>query len=49
MGKGKGEDQSNKDYKGPENITRNSTGNTLALNSYLPIITLNVNGLNAPF
>ena len=38
-----------KDYKGPENITRNikSTNNKMALNSYLSINTLNVNGLNA--
>ena len=43
-------DQNNKDYKGPENTTRNtnSTGNTRALNSYISVITLNVNGLNAP-
>ena len=45
MGKGKREDQSNKDYKGPENITRNtnSTGNTMVLNLYISIIILNVN------
>ena len=35
--------------EGTENITEtNFTGNTMALNSYLSIITLNVNGLNAP-
>ena len=36
--------------KGTETIYRNSdfTGNTRALNSYLSIFTLNVNGLNAP-
>ena len=46
---GKKKDQSGKHYKGQEDITRNtkSTGNTMVLNSYLSIITLNVNGLNA--
>ena len=39
-------DQSNKDQKGTENITRNT--NTMALNSYLSLIILNVNGLNVP-
>ena len=40
-GGGKKKDQSNKDCKGPENTTRNtnSTVNTMALNSYLSIIT----------
>lgn len=38
------------DQKGTETIYSNShlTGNTMALNSYLSIVTLNVNGLNAP-
>ena len=38
------------DQKGTETIYSNShlTGNTMALNSYLSILTLNVNGLNAP-
>ena len=38
------------DQKGTEAIYSNShlTGNTMALNSYLSIVTLNVNGLNAP-
>ena len=38
------------DQKGIETIYGNSdfTGNTMALNSYLSIVTLNVNGLNAP-
>ena len=38
------------DQKGTETIYRNShlTGNTMAQNSYLSIVTLNVNGLNAP-
>ena len=42
--------KSNKDYKGPENMTRNSnsTGNTMALNSFPSALTLNVNVLNAP-
>ena len=38
------------DQKGREAICRNSelTGNTVALNSYLSEVTLNVNRLNAP-
>ena len=38
------------DQKGTETIYSNShlTGNTMALNSCLSIVTLNVNGLNAP-
>ena len=38
------------DQKGIETIYGNSdfTGNTMALNSYLSILILNVNGLNAP-
>ena len=38
------------DQKGTETIYSNSylTGNTMTLNSYLSIVTLNVNGLNAP-
>ena len=38
------------DQKGTETIYSNShlTGNTMALISYLSIVTLNVNGLNAP-
>ena len=38
------------DQKGTETIDSNShlTGNTMALNTYLSIVTLNVNGLNAP-
>ena len=38
------------DQKGTETIYSNSnlTGNTMALNSYLSIVALNVNGLNAP-
>ena len=48
--KKKKEDQSNKDSKGPENIMINTdfAGNAMALNSYLSIITLNVNTLNSP-
>ena len=39
-----------KEPKEPETICRNRdcTGNTMALNSYLSMVTLNVNGLNAP-
>ena len=39
-----------KNYKGPENITRNtnSTGNPKALSSYLSIITLNADRKIAP-
>ena len=46
----KREPASNTDQKGTEIIYRNSdfTGITMALNSYLPIVTLNVNRLNAP-
>ena len=46
----KQETKSNIDQKGTETIYRNSyfTGNTMRLNSYLSVITLNVNGLNAP-
>ena len=42
--------KSNKDQKGPKNTTRNSnsTRNIMAINSYLSVLTLNVNGLNAP-
>ena len=42
--------KSNKDQKGTETIYKNSnvTGNTIALTSYLSIITLNANGLSAP-
>ena len=42
--------KSNKEWKGPEIITRNtnSTGNMMALNSYLSVLTLNVNGLSVP-
>ena len=38
------------DQKGTEPIFSNShlTGNTMALNSYLSIVILKVNGLNAP-
>jgi len=44
------EPQSNTDQRGTETIYRNSgvTDNTMALNSYLSIVTLNVNGPNAP-
>ena len=37
------------DQKGTETMYSNShlTGNTMALNSYLSIVTLNINGLNA--
>ena len=47
---GKKETKSNKDEKGPENVTRNtnSSGNTNAQSSYLWIITLNADRLNAP-
>ena len=42
--------KSNKDYKGPENTTRNSNSTSIiiAMNSYLSVLSLNVNGLNAP-
>ena len=42
--------KSNTQQKGTETIYRNSdfTGNTMSLNPYLSIITLNVNGLDAP-
>ena len=42
--------QSNIDQKETETIHRNSdfTGNKMVLNSYLLIVTLNVNRLNAP-
>ena len=42
--------ESSKDYRRTRDITTNikSTENTMALNSYLSTITLNVNGLNAP-
>ena len=42
--------KSNTQQKGTETIYRNSdfTGNTMPLNPYLSIITLNVNRLNAP-
>ena len=42
--------KNNKDQKGPENTTRNSnsTSNIMAINSYISVLTLNVNGLNAP-
>jgi len=38
------------DQKGTETIYRNSDfiSNTMAINAYLSIVTLNVNGLNAP-
>ena len=44
------EPQSKKDQKETETIYPNSefTGNTMALNSYLSIIALNVNRLTAP-
>jgi len=44
------EPKSNIDQKGTQTTYSNShfTGNTMALNSYLSIVTLNVNGLNAP-
>ena len=42
--------KSNKDQEGTQTIYRDRdfTGNTMALNSYLSRITLNVNALNAP-
>ena len=42
--------KNNKYWKGTENITRytNFKGKPIALNSYLSIITLNVDRLNAP-
>jgi len=45
----KREPKINIDQEKKETIYRNRdfTGNTMALNSYLSIITLNVNGLNA--
>ena len=44
----KKEPKSNKDQKERETSSRNRdfTGNTMALNSYLSTVTLNVNGLN---
>lgn len=46
----KREPKRNIDQNGTEAIYRNSdfTGNTMALNSYLSVVTLNVIGLNAP-
>jgi len=46
--KAKREHKSNIDQKGTETTHRNSdfTGNTMALNSYLSIVTLNVHGLS---
>ena len=42
--------KSNKDQKGPKNTTRNSNSTSIimAINSYLSVLTLNINGLNAP-
>ena len=44
-----GKTKSDKDQKGTEKISRNNnkTSNKAALNTYLSIITLDVNGLNA--
>ena len=44
------ESKGTKDQKGTVTIKRNSDfiGNIMALNSYLSIITLHVNGLNGP-
>ena len=51
---GEREPQSNQDQKGTEEnlqewqLLHCITGNAMALNSYISIITLNANGLNAP-
>ena len=34
--------------KGPETRNSNSTDNIMTINSYLSILTLNINGINAP-
>ena len=45
------ENQQTMKKKGSEKIFRNNhkMSNKMAINTYLSIITLNVNGLNAPF
>ena len=40
--------KSNKDYNRTEKISRINANFTMALNSYISIIILNVNGLHAP-
>ena len=46
----KKKDQKQQRPEGPENTTRNSNSisNIMAINSYLLVLTLNINGLNAP-